>query len=567
MDKFRQKVLDALKKEMKGVKVEISLGVPPNPEMGDYAFPCFVLSKEFKKSPNQIAEELAKKIKLNKHLKKIEVQGPYLNFFVNKEELAKEVLPAIEKEKGNYGKSRSRKQKQVMVEFCSPNTNKPLHLGHLRNIFLGESVSRLLESANNKVIRANFFNDRGVHICKSMYAYQKWGKGREPNKKPDHFVGDWYVLFAKKSGESEKYEKEAKDLLKKWEEGDTETIELWKKMNKWAFDGFRETYNALGIKYDKEYFESDIWMYGRNIVVEGLKKGILKKNDEGAVYAQLEEHGLPNKILLRSDGTTIYMTTDLYLAKLKFEDYPNLSKSVYVVASEQDLHFKQLFKIAELMKYQFAKKLFHLSYGMVNLPEGRMKSREGNVVDADDLVEEMAKLAKKEIEQRHKDIGKDELKKRAEQIGLGALKFYMLKIDHTRDMTYNPEESIAFEGETGPYVQYAHARCCSMLKKSPLKEIRTVDFGLLKHPKETAIISLLGSFPDVVRDSADHQKPSAVARYLLDLAKSFSEFYENCPVIQEDKNLLKARLLVVDCVRQVIKNGLELLGIESPEVM
>jgi arginyl-tRNA synthetase len=567
MDKFRQKVLDALKKELKGVKAEISLESPPNPEMGDYAFPCFILSKELKKAPNQIAEELAKKIKLNKYLKKVEVQGPYLNFFLNKEELAKEVLPRIEKEKDSYGSSKNGKQKQVMVEFSQPNTNKPMHLGHLRNIFLGESVSNIINSVGNKAIRANIYNDRGIHICKSMYAYQKWGKGKKPNKKSDHFVGDWYVLFSKKAEESEKYEKEAKNMLSKWEDGDSETIELWKKMNKWAFDGFNETYKALGVKFDVEYYESDIWNYGRNIVMEGLKKGIFKKDSEGAVYAELEPFGIPNKILLRSDGTTIYMTMDLHLAKQKFEDYPNLSKSIYVVGNEQDMHFKQLFKIAELMKYKFAKKMFHLSYGMVNLPEGRMKSREGTVVDADDMIEEMTKLAKKEIEQRHKDIKKQELNKRAGQIGLGALRFYMLKVDHARDMTYNPEESISFEGETGPYVQYAHARCCSMLKKSPLKEIRTVDFKLLKHPKEIALVSILGDFPETVKDAAEHHKPAMIARYLLDLAKSFNEFYESCPVIQEDKNLLKARLLVVDCVRQVTKNGLNLLGIESPEVM
>ena len=566
MDKFKQKVLDALKKELKGVNVGIVLEVPPNPEMGDYAFPCFILSKELKKDPKQIAEDLAKKINLNKHLKKVEVKGPYLNFFVNKEVLAKEVLPAIEKEKDDYGKSKEGKKKQIMVEFCSPNTNKPLHLGHIRNLMLGESVSKVLEAAGNKVIRSNLVNDRGVHICKSMYAYKKWGKNKKPNKKSDHFVGDYYVLFAKKAKESEKYDKDVKNMLKKWEEGDGATIGLWKKMNKWALDGFEETYKRLGIKFDKYYYESDIWSYGRNIIMEGLKKKIFTKDETEAVLVELEKYGLPNKVLLRSDQTTVYMTQDLYLAHLKFEDY-NIGKSIYVVASEQDLHFKQLFKILELMKFKDYKKCYHLSYGLVHLPEGRMKSREGKVVDADDLVDEMVKLAKKEIENRHKNIDKEELAKRAEQIGIGALRFFMLRVDHQRDMTYNPEESISFEGETGPYVQYAHARCCSMLKKSPIKEITSVDFGLLKHPKEISIINLLGTFPELVKDAASHYKPAMIIRYLLDLAKSFSEFYENCPVIQEDKNLLKARLLVVDCVRQVLKNGLNLLGIEAPELM
>ena len=564
MDKFRQEVLKALKKELKGVKAEISLSVPPNPEMGDFAFACFALSKEMKKDPKQIAGDLAKKIKLNKYVRRVEVAGPYVNFFVDKSLAAQEALAKIQKEKAKYGKKEGKKQ--VMVEFCSPNTNKPLHLGHLRNLMIGDSVSNILNAAGNKVVRANLCQDRGVHICQSMYAYKTWGRNKEPNKKSDHFVGDWYVLFSKKAKEAEKFDKEAKALLKKWENEDKDTRALWKKMRKWALDGFEETYKALGIKFDKYYYESDIWTYGRNVVAEGLKKGIFKKDDTGAVLAELEKHGLPNKILLRSDNTSVYMTQDLYLAQLKFEDYP-LDQSIYVVASEQDNHFRQLFKILELLKFKEWKKCHHLSYGMVHLPEGRMKSREGTVVDADDLVAEMEKLAKNEIKKRHKDISKDELKKRASQISLGALKFYMVRIDPQRDMTYNPEESISFEGETGPYVQYAHARCCSVLRKSPVKTITSVDFSLLKHPKESAIISLLGKFPEIVNDSAEHLKPSIIARYLIDLAKSFSEFYEACPIIQPDGHLLKARLLVVDCTRQVIKNGLALLGIESPEVM
>ena len=565
MNKFVQHIKKELKKA--GVKQEIALETPPDPKLGDYAFPCFPLAKEFKKAPQEIAEELAKQIKLNKYIKEVEVKGPYLNFFVNKHTLAELALTEIEKKKDSFGEPEKAAGKEIMVEFCQPNTNKPLHLGHLRNIFIGESVSRLLGFAGNKVMRANLLNDRGVHICQSMYAYQKWGKNKTPNKKTDHFVGDWYVLYGKKAKDSEKFDKDVKEMLKKWEEGDKEVLALWKKMNKWALDGFEQTYKKLGITFDKEYFESDIWAYGRNMVMEGVKKNIFKKNEEGAIIAELEEFGMPNKVVLRADGTTIYMTTDIYLAKLKFDDYPQLAKSIYVAAQEQDLHFKQLFKIMELLKYKFANKLFHLSYGLVNLPEGRMKSREGIVVDADDLIAEMERLAKKEIKKRHKDLAKKEIEKRATIIGLGALRFHILKVEHVREMTYDPEVSISFEGETGPYVQYVHARCCSILRKSPIKLITKVNFKIYQHPKELTLITLLAKFPGMVKEATEGMRPSTIAHYLIHLAQTFNEFYTECPVIQDEQDLMKARLLLVDATRQVIKNGLFLLGIEAPEKM
>ena len=567
MQIFKKEIEKALKPHIKG---RITLETPPDSKLGDYAFPCFGLAKQLKKSPVEIAKDLALKIKSNKYIKEIKSTGPYVNFFVNESILNEIILNEVLKQKEKYGSS-SNKQK-VVIEFPAPNTNKPLHLGHVRNMLIGESLSRILEFNGCKVFRVNLNNDRGVHICKSMLAYKKWGDAKTPEsekKKSDHFVGDFYVLYNRKLKENPGLDKEAQDMLRKWESGDKETLELWKKMNNWAIKGFNETYKIFGIKHDKTYNESQHYDKAKDIVLDNLKKGIFKKDEEENIYAELEKYNLPNKILLRADRTTVYMTQDLMLAQLKYNDF-KMDKSIYVVGSEQKLHFKQLFKILELIGFKNYDGCYHLAYGMIALPEGKMKSREGTIVDADNIIRDMINLSKKEIEKRH-DINKKEIEGRSKQIGLGALNFFVLKYDALKDFVFNPKESISFEGETGPYIQYAHARICSILRKFEKKIdksfIDKTNLSLLKEKQETELIKLLGKFPDVIKNAASSYKPSLIARYLLDLSQSFNEFYHIHQILKEKEELRNARILLIDSVRQVLKNGLNLLGIEAPERM
>lgn len=562
---FKEKIITILVKETKLKKEEIEnlISVPPDPKLGDYAFPCFKLDKNAKEA----AEKLMKKIKFPKFIAKVEVVGPYLNFFLNKSVLAEETLSRIKKEKDKYGSGDSKKK--IVIEFCGPNTNKPLHLGHLRNMALGDATYRILQFYGNKVHPVNIVNDRGIHICQSMLTYQKWGKNKKPDKKGDHFVGDYYVLFSKKADEDLK--NEAQEMLLKWERKDEKTIELWQKMTKWVLDGFNETYKRFGIKFEKEYFESKYYEKGKSLAQEGLKKGVFEKDHTDAIIAPMEKLGLTDKILLRGDDTSLYITQDMYLAELRYQDF-KYDKLIYVVASEQNLHFKQLFKILELLKKPYAPNLFHLSYGMVHLPSGRMKSREGTVIDADDLMDEMSKLASKEVKKRYQKLSTKEIQKRSDAIGLAALKFFMLRTDSLRDITFNPEESLSFEGETGPYVQYTHARGCSILRKagegkSAGKVSDAVDYTLLQQKEELAVLTLLTNFPSVVEEAASHYKPHLVCRFLLDLSQAFNEFYHAHLVISEDKEMMKVRLALVDSTRQVLCNGLGLLGIEALEEM
>ncbi|MCF7862160.1 arginine--tRNA ligase [Candidatus Woesearchaeota archaeon] len=545
------------------VNVEcIELEVPKDIKFGDFAMPCFQLAKQLKLSPQEIAADLAGCSVNSDVIDRFSAVGPYLNIFVNKKFIARKVL--------NMDFSvRKNTNRNVMVEFVSPNTNKPLHLGHVRNMVIGETVSRVLEFAGNNVVRSCLFNDRGVHICKSMYAYLKWGDSADPDEKSDHFVGKFYVKFAQAAKEDEGLDEKAQELLRKWENEDQETRSVWKKMNKWAFDGFNETFRNMGISFDKFYFESEIYKDAVEIVKRGLKDNVFSEDDKGNVVAKLEDYGISDKIILRSDGTSVYITQDLFLAEQKFKDY-NLDESIYVVGSEQNLHFKQLFKILELLGHDYFDKCFHLSYGMVYLPSGKMKSREGIVVDADDIMNNMIDLARREIVKRHQ-LTEDELSERSKDIGLGALKFHMCKNDPQKDMNFDPEESISFEGETGPYVQYTHARISSILRKTAydikVEDDDAIDFSLLDTEDDRKVLNILARFPEVIDDAAENLKPSKICRYLLDLSQAFNDYYHSNKVISEDKKLMNSRLYLLDSVKRALSSSLKILSIKPLEEM
>jgi len=574
-DAFKLHIIEKIVDEAGSDEIDESLiEVPPDTKLGDYAFPCFVLSKKLKKAPPQIAEYLADKIQPDDMISSVKNVGPYLNFFVNKAKLASTTLVRIQKEGVDYGKASVGSGKTVLIEYPGPNTNKPLHLGHVRNMALGQSMSKILGSQGFDVKRVNINNDRGVHICKSMLAYQKWGEGKTPeseDRKSDHFVGDYYVMFAQKAKEDDSLEEEAKAMLAKWEAGDKEIRALWKQMNDWAFSGFKDTYSRFGMEdFDKEYYESETYEGGKKTVAEGLKKGLFQKKDDGAAYIDLSAEGLGEKILLRSDGTSVYVTQDLYTAQLRHNDF-SFDKMIYVVATEQNYHFKVLFTLLKKLGYAWAEGCHHFAYGMVHLPEGKMKSREGTVVDADDLMLDMQELAKKEIVKRHPDIEVQRADDRGHMIGLGAIKFYLLKTDAIKDITFNKEESLSFDGDSGPYLQYTHARACSILRKaadSGMMVSTEVEFGALSHDSEKEVIGLLTEFPLKVQEAAENYRPHMIAQHLLALGRAFNEFYHACSCInEENEDKRAARLLLIDCVRQVLDNGLELLDVLAPEEM
>jgi len=559
--------LDEYIPQLKVQDIEVLIEIPPTEIDYTYAFPCFSLAKVEKKSPKVIAKELKKQIKLPDFLEDIEANGPYLNIKVKSQYILKEIFELNE----DYGRLRLKlgiadeKKKRVVIEYPSPNTNKPLHFGHVRNMLLGKSLSNLLEYKGHTIFQVNLYNNRGIHICKSMLAYKKWGNNKKPDKKSDHFVGDYYVKYGEKLKQDKELEKEAYELLRLWEAGDKATVALWNKMNKWAIDGFNQTYDKLGISFEKEYFESDLYLKGKEIIFDALNKGIFEKVENGAIIARLKEkYNLEDKILVRSDGTSIYITQDIYLAYRKKADF-NYDKSIYVVGDEQIQHFKWLFAILDMLG--FKEDNYHLSYGMINLPSGKMKSREGTIVDADDIIEEVENLAFQEVENRYPNIPSAEKKKRSEIIGQAALKFYILKYNPIKGFVFNPKESISFEGETGPYIQYCYARIASIIKKSELEVSTNLNWDLLRHEKEKFLIKQLVYFPETIDLSEKTYNIHLIAQYLLTLCQLFNSFYSSCQVISEDKELESARLLLIKCIQIVIKIGLKMLGIETLEQM
>jgi len=575
MKDFKKGLAQALEKAVPELRLEEAerlLECPPDKSMGDFALPCFKLAGILKKPPAVIAQELQARIKLPSGFESAKVSGPYLNFFLEQASLAQSSFSEALKLKAKFGFSSTGKGKKVMVEFVSPNSNKPLHIGHLRNMFLGESFSRLFETQGFKVIRANLINDRGVHICKSMLAFEKWGKGSTPKKagrKSDHFVGDYYVMFSKKAAENPELEQEALQMLNAWEKGNKEVLKLWETMSDWALEGMQQTYKKCGISFDKYYKESAIYTKGRDIILEGLKKGVFSKDETGAIVADLEPYKLGKKVLLRADGTSIYMTQDLYLAKKKFEDFKGLSESLVVTANEQDLHFRQLLKILELLGLDFASRFRHISYGYIGLPSGRMKSREGTVVDADDLIAELESLSQAELVKRYPEILQKELAKRKEAIALAALKFHLLKVEAQKDFVFNPAESISFEGETGPYVLYSIARAKSILRKAQKSLLSgKPDFALLKLESEKELASIVSKFPETLQQSLKNYSPHVLCHYSLKLAAAFNSYYHETPVLNaESPQASKARIALVKSVGQVLENCLETLGIECLDEM
>lgn len=466
--------------------------------------------------------------------------------------------------------------RNVMVEFSSPNTNKPLHLGHIRNNLLGDSVSRLLKADGNNVIKATLVNDRGVHICKSMYAWQQRFDGATPEssgKKGDHLVGDCYVEFSRMEKEDPSVMDKVHDMLVKWEEGDKEVRELWKKMNSWVLAGFDETYGALGISFDKVDYESQTYLLGKSLVQKGLDMGVFVRDPDGSVWCDLTADGLDRKLLLRSDGTSVYMTQDLGTAERRFEEY-SLDSHIYVVGDEQNYHFQVLKLILSKLGFGWSDQIYHLSYGMVELPDGKMKSREGTVVDADDLIRSMYLEAKATSEDSGKLEGiPDEEKERLyHMIGLGALKYFIMKVDPKKKMLFNPKESIDFNGNTGPFIQYTHARIRSILRKAGERGISydasAICDGLELSGKEQRLLKIIGAYPEKVSEAAAALSPALVANYAYELAKEFNQYYHETPVLREENQaLLKVRLLLIDTLSGVLRKAMGLLGIELPERM
>ena len=548
---------------------------PPKAELGDLGFPMFPYAKLLRSGPPVVAQGLAALVAADPEAAGLGIataEGPYLNVRLARGPVAAAAISSAEA--SSWGKSQCLAGHKILVEFSSPNTNKPLHLGHLRNNILGESLSRILRAAGAEVRSYNHINDSGIHICKSMLAYMKYGEGRTPKDeglKGDHFVGKYYVLFNKYKEEVAGAEEEAQELLRKWEIGDEATVRLWKSMNSWVMDGVRETYARTGISFTDYDFQSELYESGRQEVLRGLEAGVFYREEDGSVWANLEDIGLDRKVVLRKDGTSLYVTQDIGTALERHASWP-YDRLVYVVGNEQQYHFKVLFEILKRLGYDWASDLHHLSYGMVNLPSGRMKTREGTVVDADDLVNEVAALAKAEIEAKGREDAVGDLGAVAEKIALGAIHYYLLQVATTKDMLFDSEASLAFNGDTGPYIQYMGARSSSIIRKHEAGEGNAVkgkaDPSKLQGDADWAVVRLIASFPEALDQAASDMDPSIIAAYLHELAAGFSTWYRENPVLNcPDFDLAASRLELVRAVKSTLRRGCELVNIPFLEAM
>ena len=567
---------------------------------GSLTLVVFPFLKISKKKPEDTAAEIGEWMKQNcKAVADYNVVKGFLNIVIDTAAWIG-MLNDINADE-HYGEKQATEDSPlVMIEYSSPNTNKPLHLGHVRNNLLGWSLAQIMAANGNKVVKTNIVNDRGIHICKSMLAWQKWGNGVTPETsgmKGDHLIGDFYVAFDKHYREEvkelkakfvaegmdeEAAEKKAKDeaplikeaheMLVKWEQGDKDVRDLWKKMNSWVYAGFDETYKNLGVGFDKIYYESDTYLKGKAKVEEGLEKGLFERHEDNSVWADLTNEGLDQKLLLRSDGTSVYMTQDIGTAEMRFKDYP-IDKMIYVVGNEQNYHFQVLSILLDRLGFKWGKELVHFSYGMVELPNGKMKSREGTVVDADDLIETMVADAKKTSEELGKfnDMTEEERNEIARIVGMGALKYFILKVDARKNMLFNPEESIDFNGNTGPFIQYTYARIRSILRKAAGQGVTIPDALADNMPlcqKETELIQKMDEFGAAVRQAGKDYSPSGIANYCYELTKDFNQFYHDYSILNADTEEEKVvRLVIAKNVAKTIKNGMALLGIEVPERM
>ncbi len=557
---------------------------------GNLTVVVFPWVKAARKAPEAVGQEIGQWLAENEPaVERFNVVKGFLNIVI-KPTFWNAVLKHIA-EDSNFGIKEAYEQSPlVMVEYSSPNTNKPLHLGHLRNILLGHSLSEILKACGNRVVKTNIVNDRGIHICKSMLAWLKWGNGATPEslgQKGDHLIGDYYVAFDKhyKAEVAELIEQgmskedaekaspllqEARQMLVKWENKDPEVRALWEKMNSWVYDGFDVTYKRMGVDFDKIYYESDTYLVGKDKVLEGLDKGIMYRKEDGSVWADLTADGLDHKLLLRSDGTSVYMTQDIGTAALRFRDYP-IDKMIYVVGNEQNYHFQVLSLLLDKLGFRWGKDLVHFSYGMVELPEGKMKSREGTVVDADDLMDDMARTAKEVSASMGKlaDLSDDELTEIAETVGLGALKYFLLKVDPRKNMTFNPKESIDFNGNTGPFIQYTYARIRSVLRKAQESGFTIGDYSaVIPNEKEIALIQRLNDFPYVVSEAGRTYSPALIANYAYDLVKEYNQFYHDCSILRETNESVRSlRLALSHVTARTVRTAMSLLGIIVPERM
>jgi arginyl-tRNA synthetase len=569
-NKIRTIVAETMQTTFGNVPDIPDLVVPPENIDAEYALPCFTFAPILRESPVKIASTLVSQISAQTWLQNVNADGPYVNFKIKDDVLYKTVISEILENKERFGHTIRTPSETILVEYSSPNTNKPLHLGHIRNNVLGMAIVNLLQAAGHRCIPATILNDRGIHICKAMVAYEKYAHGQTPSDKDlkgDQFVGKLYVMFETAVKDNPGLMDEARQMLRDWENGDAETLKLWEKLNTWVKEGFDETYKKLGSRFELVQQESDTYLLGKDIVSDGLNRHVFYAKDDSSVWVDLTEYGLDEKAVLRKDGTSLYITQDLGVAVERFNRL-DIDRAIYVVGSEQIYHFQALFHMIKKLGYSWADRCEHLSYGMVYLPEGKMKSREGKVVDADNLIEKMQAMSKDVMESSRFQLENSQRKSIAEAIGIAAIKYYILSFNPQKDIHFDPVKSLSFEGATGAYIQYCHARIHSVLRKANWNQSQSWDSALLRNREELTVIRSLLQYPEIIRKSSDELNPSRLATHLWDIAKQFNTFYTRHRILDcGDEALSKARQAMAAGVAYCLKSGLNILGIKPVERM